>query len=336
MDTPTLLITGGAGFVLAHVVAHYLRVNTKGFVIIFDLEQSCNDVKLREFFATFIAENRLRFFKGSVIDKDAWTTLEQDSSLKITHIVSGAAITPTDAEESGGAAANVLSINLFGLVNALEFARRRCPDCRFVSISSGAVYTYPGLVFPLPHTIAQMPDINVARPESMSTYCLSKFAGEAVVARWSTLFNLDACSVRFGSVYGELDRDTGARNRHNGPYWVCKAAVNNETVVVRGDLDDVGGDWICAPDVGKAVVAILGAETKPQKKVYHIGTGRAVSHRELLSSVFRNCKVYVPFSYHVQAEGTCTLHCTLLFIILRDTMIIDTLECIPAISLQAR
>ena len=39
------------------------------------------------------------------------------------------------------------------------------------------------------------------------------------------LYGMDACCVRFADVYGRLDRNTGARNRHNAPYWVCKAAA---------------------------------------------------------------------------------------------------------------
>ena len=76
------------------------------------------------------------------------------------------------------------------------------------------------------------------------------------------------------------------RNRHNAPYWVCTQAVSGKPVVIRGKVDDTASDYISAPDVALAVVAILRADKRPRLPAYHIGLGRAVSHRELLEAVF--------------------------------------------------
>lgn len=46
-----------------------------------------------------------------------------------------------------------------------------------------------------------------------------------------------AVSVRFSDVYGPLDRNTGARNRHNAPYWVCRKA---RRILRGGTLDEDG------------------------------------------------------------------------------------------------
>ena len=90
-------------------------------------------------------------------------------------------------------------------------------------------------------------------PASMELYALSKHASEGVVARWAELFGMPALSVRFSMVYGRLDRDTGARNRHNPPYWVAQQAAAGAEVVVSGDLDDIGGDYIAVEDVAETI-----------------------------------------------------------------------------------
>ena len=88
--------------------------------------------------------------------------------------------------------------------------RRGLTSLHCLVVSSDAVYDSPGLVRPALEGEPQQ--------DTMGLYCLSKFAGENAVARWGKLYNMDVCSVRFADVYGRLDRDTGARNRHNAPY----------------------------------------------------------------------------------------------------------------------
>ena len=219
----------------------------------------------------------MEFHQGSVSNPASWESLASVHGTTFTHIVSGAAITPTRADEEANAQ-EIMAVNLFGCIQALEFARRCKSLHRFVFVSSDAVYEYPGLVRPLL-------DSEVA-PSAMGLYCLSKFAGENAVARWAELYGLDACCVRFADVYGRLDRNTGARNRHNAPYWVCEAAAAGRPVVVRGSLDDIGWDYIAAPDVANALAALLRSENPPKLPVYVIGIGRPVPHRELLEAVF--------------------------------------------------
>ena len=232
-----LLITGGSGFVLSNVVFEWLSTSADSTAVVFDLPRAW-DEDVQFFLAEFLENKRLSFFAGSVSDPAAWASLEKEHSVGFTHIISGAAVTPTRADEEAGAAA-ILEINLFGSIRALDFARRCDQLKRFIFVSSDAVYEYPGLIRPA------MED--EPRPTSMGLYCLSKYSGEHAVARWAELFGLDACCVRFADVYGRLDRDTGARNRHNAPYWVCTRATAGQAVGVRGELNDVSCWCIFTP-----------------------------------------------------------------------------------------
>jgi UDP-glucose 4-epimerase len=276
MAANRLLVTGGSGFVLSNVVHGWLESDASATAVIMDLARAW-DGAAQSFLREYLDDGRLAYHEGSVSDPAGWASLASAQGTAFTHIVSGAAITPTRADEEAGAE-NIMAVNLFGCINALEFARTNAALQRFVFVSSDAVYEYPGLVRPL--LDGETP------PSTMGLYCLSKYAGENAVARWAELYGMDACCVRFADVYGRLDRNTGARNRHNAPYWVCEAAAAGEPVVVRGDLDDLGWDYVAAPDVADALVALLRGANRPKLPVYVIGIGRPVPHRELLEAVF--------------------------------------------------
>ena len=53
-----------------------------------------------------------------------------------------------------------------------------------------------------------------------------------------------------------------------------------------GDLSDLGWDYVAAPDVANALLALLRGPNKPKLPVYVIGIGRPVPHSELLEAVF--------------------------------------------------
>ena len=109
----------------------------------------------------------------------------------------------------------VLRVNVLGAVACFEFARRCTPLARVMLVSSDAVLSAPemgGAALSLGH------GPHAEREGAVPTaYALSKIAAEGAARRWRELHGLDIVTVRFGEVYGRMDRDTGARNRHNAP-----------------------------------------------------------------------------------------------------------------------
>ena len=200
-----LLITGGAGFVLSNVIHEWLSGDESATAIAFDLPRAWDDAA-RAFLEEFISSGRLKFYAGSVVNEHDWSALRKETCFlePFTHVVSGAALTPTTAEEAaGGGVASVMRVNLLGALHALEFARTYAPTCRFVLISSRAVSNYPRLITPR----IEEEDMST----SIDAYALSKWTGEQLVARYTELYSMDCCCVRYSSVFGRMDRDTGAR-----------------------------------------------------------------------------------------------------------------------------
>lgn len=207
-----LLVTGGAGFVLSHVVDRWLDSDPQATAVIFDQGRAW-DHSVRALLGRHIKTGRLGFFDGDVARAQAWDRLTHRYGSDFTHVVVGAAITPTPIEEER-LAAKIIEVNYRGVLLCLEWARRHCPRlARVIHVSSDAVLGVNGLVsqrlvsvaaettrgpeLPIPtHPIACA---DAAVPE-MSMYALAKVAGEASVRRWRELFGMDVLSVRFSDV----------------------------------------------------------------------------------------------------------------------------------------
>lgn len=77
MNAPRLLITGGAGFVLSHVVNVFLgQHGPRATAVVFDQDRAWDGV-VRRFLAEFLDSGRLKFFHGDVSDQDSWARLTQ-------------------------------------------------------------------------------------------------------------------------------------------------------------------------------------------------------------------------------------------------------------------
>ena len=127
---PRLLITGGGGFVLSHVVAQWLRHDAAASAVVFDrasaAQLTASDADARRFFAPLLKTGRLAFFSGDVGDEGSWARLGAAHGAAFTHVVAGAALTPTPDEEVAYGAVAIARVNLMGVLLAFEFARVRC------------------------------------------------------------------------------------------------------------------------------------------------------------------------------------------------------------------
>ena len=178
--------------------------------------------------------------------------------------VYGATIT-SGPEREADDPRSVLEVNLMGWLGVLEAAHRH-GVARLVNLSSSTAYGAaafgPG---PL--------DEGATAPDPTSLYGITKFAGERVGQRLHELWALDVVSVRLSSVFGPWERGTGVRDTLSPPFQVMRAALAGTPV--RLEREDAR-DWIYAPDVARAVAAILAAETLPHR-LYNLTPGRVWS-----------------------------------------------------------
>ena len=167
-----LLVTGGGGFVMSNVVKCWLETSASHRCVVLDLGVVFDD-DLRAFLGPYIDKGTLEYINGSVTDPSSWESL---MARPITHMVHGAAVTPTADEEKANPS-RVVEVNILGSVLALDFAVKKKLR-RAIYVSSDGVFNDPGLVRP-------------ARPEDgegpwpQKLYPITKFTLEKV----STLYN---------------------------------------------------------------------------------------------------------------------------------------------------
>ncbi len=245
------LIFGGAGFVGLNIAEALLRAGHA--VTAFD--RSPIPEAAQHAFAKlpggFIA------IQGDVTDEAAVAAaIEPGTDL----VVMGAAIT-AGRERDATDPATTLKVNLLAQVPILA-AARAAGVRRVVNLSSAAAYGAAG---------ERLPELEETTPgDPVGLYAITKWASERVGARLGDLWGLDVVSLRLSGVFGPWERATGVRDTLSPHCQILEAAVAGQPAILpRPGLRD----WIYAPDVADAVLAVAGAGTLGHN-VYNVSTGR--------------------------------------------------------------
>ena len=274
----SLLITGGTGFVLSHVVKLWLEENPSKRLIIVDNAKV--DWEAKQFLRN--VEGRIQHIVADVLDVETWAS-EVDQDL-ITQVIHGAAVSPisTDPDNSPDREdpSRTVRVNVMGTVRVLNWARELSNLRRFLYVSSGVYgYGYKGSATDVPESAIGE---DAPLEPGAALYDISKATGEQVVRRFSELYSISSVCVRPSAGYGPLERDTVARRVQPVPYHMAHAAAvgNNFSVnCLRASYD-----WIYAPDVARAIIYLLNANS-PEFSTYNIGYGRMSTVKDLVAGI---------------------------------------------------
>lgn len=245
------LIFGGAGFVGLNIAEALLRAGHD--VAAFD--RSSIPEAARRSFATL--PGAFIFLRGDVTDESAVAAaLPAGTDL----VVMGAAIT-AGRERDASDPATTLKVNLVAQVPILAAARAAAVR-RVINLSSAAAYGAAG---------ERLPELDETTPgDPVGLYAITKWASERVGARLGDLWGLDVVSLRLSGVFGPWEHATGVRDTLSPHCQILAAAVAGQPAILpRPGLRD----WIYAPDVADAVLAVAGAGTL-RHNVYNVSTGR--------------------------------------------------------------
>jgi len=268
----TLLVTGGTGFVMSHVLLNWLRDDPGARANSVDLAPP--DAMAQRFFEP--GADRLEVVTGDIRDPAVLAGL---AGRPIRYMVHGAAITPGVGARERARAALTVGVNVMGTVHALELARA-LPDLRrLIHVSTGSVYGDEG-----PADGAPLPEEGYVEPFPTSLYAVSKLSAELVARRFATLFELPLRMVRLSSVYGPMDRDTPGRVIKCVPNVMLHRALAGRPWTVSGAT--APGDYIHGGDVGCAIVTLLRVP-RLRHDVYDVAHGEAMSLAALSDTVCR-------------------------------------------------
>lgn len=244
-----ILVTGGAGFIGAHLVRALLRQGHR--VRVFDNLSSGSFERL--------ADSNAELLCGDVRDEAGVTEAMQGIDL-VFHLAALVSVAESLERPQTAYASNML-----GTVHVLEAARRWRVH-RVVQASTCAVY---GNTEALPVTEA-------TPPQPLSPYAGSKLAAEQAGLLYQQLYGLETVALRFFNVYGP-GQDPAS------PY----AAVVPRFVdaLRRGEQPSIFGDGLQSRDfifVGDIVRALGAAASKRTPGgLYNIGTGRETTVLDL-------------------------------------------------------
>lgn len=245
-----VLVTGGAGFIGAHVTKQLL---TQGHtpVILDDFNDRYNPA-LKEARVKALVGDATPVIRGDIRDKDLLAKVFVDHSFDtVIHLAAWASV-QTSIEHPH----IYTEVNVDGTVNLLEEAHQHNIK-HFVFASSSSVYG--GRT----NTPFQETD-DVSRP--ISPYAATKVSGEVMCAAWHNMYQLPVSCLRFFTVYGPWGRPEMAL------FKFTEAIRTKQVIAMRGH--DTKRDFTYIDDIVQGVVA---AHERPRGyQIYNLGHHDAV------------------------------------------------------------
>lgn len=252
-ERPTVLVTGGAGFIGMHLLPMLLD---RGYdVRVMDnMSHRSNREQLAELVATGhveLVENDVRY--GGAVQR---AVSGCDGVIHLAAVSINKSI--ADPDES-------IDINMVGNHNVICAAANEGVR-RLVYASSASVYGDPPSL-----PMAEDGPLNPLTP-----YCISKLAGEHLCKFYENQKGLSWVALRFFNVYGEGQK-TSAYYTSVINHFV-KRISNGEPPIIDG-AGEQSMDFIHVTDIARAIVAAL--ESEQDNQPVNIGTGVQTSVAKL-------------------------------------------------------
>jgi UDP-glucose 4-epimerase len=238
MAQPTVIVTGGAGFIGSHV-ADALLAEGKRVVVVDDLSTGVADRVPPD-----AAVEALDITDSASLDR----VVDSIRPAAIIHLAAQSSVTVSVTDPRHDCQANVL-----GTLNILEAAKRHRAPVVFTS-TGGALYGNE----------APIPTPEDAPPAPVSPYGASKWAAEAYVLTWSRVDGVPHTVCRLGNVYGP----------RQSPHGEAGVVAIFSYHLWRGEPPTLFGrgrptrDYVHVQDVAQALCASVG-----NTGVFNIATG---------------------------------------------------------------
>jgi len=270
-----ILVTGGAGFIGSHLVE---ALTARG-----DRVRVLDDFSTgrRQNLATILPEH-LELIEGDVRDATTAVAAAQDMDA-IVHLAAVASV-----QASVDDPPRTHAVNFLGTLNMLEAARKQRVG-RFLLASSAAVYG----------DNPELPLGEDARLQPLTPYAADKLASEHYLDFYHRCFGLQTCAFRFFNIYGPRQDPTSP---YSGVISIfAKRIQAGQELVIYGDGAQ-SRDFVFVADLVRVLVQALDLQTLPARPV-NIGTGRAVTLNELVTTLGTLARKTIPVTYAAPRNG---------------------------------
>jgi len=241
----TLLVTGVAGFIGRYVARYFIE---QGWSVIGTDNSPPENAPL----ANLKAYHRLQ-----LPDPILAELIEASSPQVWIHCAGRASVASSITDPASDFYGNTLLT--FEVLNTL---RASAPQCKFIYLSSAAVYGNP----------RSLPISEDHLPSPISPYGFHKLQGEQLCLEFHKVYGIATASTRIFSAYGP-----GIRRQ---VMWdICHKAIFQDSITLQGTGQE-SRDFIHALEIAKALY-IIANKAPMQGETYNLGTGVEVTIAEL-------------------------------------------------------
>jgi UDP-glucuronate 4-epimerase len=264
LDSKSILITGGAGFIGSHLAERLVGEGRR--VIVLDNFDTFYDPEIKRRNISSVAGNpAYRLVEGDIRDEEGVEELFASEPIRaVIHLAARAGVRPSIEQP-----ALYTSVNLAGTTTLLEACRRHGAE-RFIFGSSSSVY---GNNEKIPFS----EDDPVDRP--ISPYGATKKAGEVLCHAHHHLTGMKVACLRFFTVFGPRQRPEMAIHKF------ARLLASGERVDQYGDGNSAR-DYTFVSDIVEGIVRSLEATssapgpTSPARRPSSGGLRRSLSTKD--------------------------------------------------------
>jgi UDP-glucuronate 4-epimerase len=265
---PTVLVTGGAGFIGSNLCLALLGGSAAGggaaaagsrVVVLDNLDPFYDVAQKRRNLAELAAlgGDRFTFVEGDLRDAAACRAAVRDADI-VVHLAALAGVRPSIQEPI-----RYWDVNLVGTQTLLAAIERR--DVRFVFGSSSSVY---GGNTKIPFAESDRVD------HPISPYAATKKAGEVQCYTWHHLHGNPVTCLRFFTVYGPRQRPEMAIHQF------ARRLTNGQPIPFFGD-GSTRRDYTYVTDIAAGIDAAMGRERG--YAIYNLGGSATTTLRDLVA-----------------------------------------------------
>lgn len=167
------------------------------------------------------------------------------------------------------------TVNVFKMLEAIKNFQS---GCRFINLSSAAVYGNP----------EQLPIKEVSQPNPLSPYGVHKLQSELICKEFHDFYNIKTCSLRIFSVYGN--------GLHKQLFWdLFKKAKTGNPITLHGTGNE-SRDFIHVLDLAKAI-ELVSEFSSFKAEVLNIANGKEIVINDAVSIFFSFFKDDIVYFY---------------------------------------
>ena len=275
---PTVLITGGAGFIGSHAAERFLAEAWRVVVV--------------DSLVTGRRDNLppgVEFHELDIREPAAAALVSSVRPDVLVHLAAQMDVRKSVAEPVFDAGTNII-----GSINLLEAVRLHSPATRFVFSSTGGVLYGDHTVPPNAETFPKDPE---------SPYAIAKLAVELYLAYYGRVHALDTVALRYGNVYGPRQDPHGEA----GVVAIfCGRLLEGRPLTIYGDGLQTR-DYVYVTDVvdatWRASTQTLPAPALLDARAFNVGTGTGTSVLRLAEVLCGSAKRDAAIEYAPKRPG---------------------------------